>query len=245
MSINHQFVGNSQSKKLIIFLHEGLGSLAQWKHFPEKLCRLTNSYGFVYDRSGYGKSPGDLTTRNTHYLHESANELEEIMKQYISNDYNVYLYGHSDGGSIALIYASQNASKISGLIVEAAHVFVEDETVQGVQHARENFKQNKFIGLQKYHGARYEEVFWAWNNIWLNPAFRSWNIVSLLKHITCPQLIIQGKNDQYATLKQVEAIATKSRGKSTIFIPENSGHAPHKEEEEAVLDVTKNFVHGN
>lgn len=226
-------------------MHEGLGSVAQWKNFPEKLCALTDSYGFVYDRSGYGKSPGDLTNRSINYLHESADEFEAILSQYVPTDYKIFLYGHSDGGSIALIYASNNSSKISGLIVEAAHVFVEDETVQGVQQARKNFQQNKFVGLQKYHGLRYEEVFWAWNNIWLNPAFWSWNIVSLLQQINCPQLIIQGKNDQYATLRQVETITTESTGESTVFIPENCGHAPHKEQEKAVLDAAKNFIHGN
>ncbi len=240
MALNHVFIGNPTAKKLIIFLHEGLGSIAQWKTFPESVCEATNSYGLVYDRRGYGKSPGSLEDRSINYLEQGAEELEEVIATLIPENYNLFLYGHSDGGSIALIYSANNPSKITGLITEAAHVFVEDITVDGVRAALPYFHQGKFDGLKKYHGERFQEVFFAWNNIWLNPKFRDWNITEILHHISCPQLIIQGKDDQYGSLKQVDTIAKQTTGKTSKFIPDNCNHAPHKEKQkETLLQVTQ------
>ncbi|MFT5820863.1 MAG: pimeloyl-ACP methyl ester carboxylesterase [Crocinitomix sp.] len=235
MALNHVFIGDKAAKKIIIFLHEGLGSIAQWKAFPELVCNATNSYGLIYDRCGYGKSEGSLLNRKTDYLEQGALELEKVIASLVPSTYDLFLYGHSDGGSIAIIYAANHPSKLKGLITEAAHVFVEDITVEGVRAVLPYFHQGKFDGLKKYHGERFQEVFLAWNNIWLNPAFRSWNISQLLSNIICPQLIIQGEADQYGTLNQVETIVENTVGKSTTFTPRNCNHAPHKENEKETL----------
>lgn len=242
MQLHHQFIGNPQSKKLIVFLHEGLGSIKQWKQFPEKLCAKCNAYGLVYDRSGYGQSPGSLTKRKPDYLHKSALELRQVIDDLVSTEYDLYLYGHSDGGSIALIYAANYKTNLKGIITEAAHVFVEEETLIGVAETLPLFEAGKFDGLSKYHGNRYKEVFMAWNTIWLHPDFRNWNITEALHKITCPQLIIQGINDQYGTIAQVEAIANKTEGKSFTFTPEDCGHTPHKEKQTEVLTTVKQFM---
>jgi pimeloyl-ACP methyl ester carboxylesterase len=242
MTLNHTFIGDPSAKKLIIFLHEGLGSIAQWKNFPELVCSATNSYGLVYDRRGYGKSKGSLLNRTTDYLEQGAVELQEVIQSIVPSNYDLFLYGHSDGGSIALIYAAANPERLTGIITEAAHVFVEEVTIEGVRAALPYFHQGKFEGLKKYHGERYKEVFMAWNNIWLDPEFKSWNISSLLDQITCPQLIIQGKSDQYGTLKQVETIADLTAGQSTIFTPKDCNHAPHKENEKETLLEVKAFI---
>ncbi|NOQ73559.1 MAG: alpha/beta fold hydrolase [Crocinitomix sp.] len=240
MALNHAFIGDPTAKKIIVFLHEGLGSIAQWKAFPELVCKATNSYGLVYDRYGYGKSEGSLVNRKIDYLEQGAVELENVIDSLVPSTYDLFLYGHSDGGSIALIYTAKHPLKVTGLITEAAHVFVEDITIAGVRAALPYFEQGKFDGLKKYHGDRFQEVFMAWNKIWLNPAFRNWNISPLLPQITCPQLIIQGEDDQYGTLKQVETIANNTTGKSRVFTPKNCNHAPHKEnEKETLLEVTR------
>jgi len=242
VELNHVFIGNPQSTKLIIFLHEGLGSIAQWKEYPSLVCKALNCYGLIYDRSGYGLSPGNLLNRNINYLHEGSNELEIFIDSLKLSAYDLYLYGHSDGGSIALIYASSHSKQIKGIITEAAHVFVEEETLLGVRKALTPFKDGKFSGLQKYHGQRYEEVFMAWNQIWLNPQFKTWDITYLLKQIECPQLIIQGLDDQYGTLKQVSTIKNETTGHSVVFNPENCGHVPHKESQKNTLEEVIKFI---
>ncbi|MDA7803707.1 alpha/beta hydrolase [Crocinitomix sp.] len=245
MKLNTKFVGNSEANRLIIFLHEGLGSIEQWKTFPQELCELTNSYGLIYDREGYGQSKGSLTNRTINYLHEGAEELHTEIISAIHPQYDIYLYGHSDGGSIALIYAAKYGAHIKGIITEAAHVFVEAETIAGVQAARPLFDAGKFDGLKKYHGKRFKEVFFAWNDIWSSTAFRNWEIISLLKTITCPQLVIQGAADEYGTIKQIERIESGTKGHSTVKLIENGGHAPHKEKKEMVLLTVKNWMNGN
>ncbi|MDG1914939.1 MAG: alpha/beta hydrolase [Crocinitomix sp.] len=242
MTLNHIFIGDPSAKKLIIFLHEGLGSIAQWKNFPKLVCTATNSYGLVYERHGQGISAGSLLNRSTDYLEQGAEELAKVIEKLVPAKYDLILYGHSDGGSIALTYAANHPTKLIGIITEAAHVFVEDITVEGVKAALPYFHKGKFDGLKKYHGESYKEVFMAWNNIWLNPAFKSWNICDLLKQISCGQLIIQGQDDQYGSLKQVETIAELTCGKSTIFTPKNCNHAPHKENEKEILSKVTLFL---
>lgn len=242
MDLNYRFIGNPESERIIVFLHEGLGSIKQWKDFPAQLCTATDSYGLVYDRSGYGESKGSLKDRQANYLHLAAQELSTVIQKLIPTRYRLFLYGHSDGGSIALIYAAEHPNKPTGIITEAAHVFVEKETLAGVKAAQQPFKAGKFDGLKKFHGDRFEEVFLAWNNIWLHPSFHDWNITALLPKITCPQLIMQGKNDQYGTLQQIESIKSLTAGNTVIFTPDNCGHAPHKEKKQDVLTKTTDFI---
>ncbi|WP_066755394.1 alpha/beta fold hydrolase [Crocinitomix algicola] len=242
MQLNVKYIGDPSSNRLIIFLHEGLGSVKQWKNFPNSLCDKTNSYGLVYDRKGYGESLGDLTHRQANYLHLAAEELFEIISTSKHNDKPIYLYGHSDGGSIALIFAAKYGHRIKGIITEAAHVFVEDITIAGVKEARDLFDLGKFEGLKKYHGNQYHQVFFAWNDIWLSEEFKNWEIISLLEKIDVPNLIIQGKNDQYGTEEQVNLIIEKTKGVSTKLILENCGHAPHKESQKEVISEIKKWM---
>ena len=240
--LNHIFVGNEEADILIIFLHEGLGSIGQWKNFPLQLCDEIGVSGLIYDRSGYGRSLGDLTNRQPNYLRLAAEELIQIVTP-IQKEYDqIFLYGHSDGGSIALIAAALYPSWFSGIITEAAHVFVEEKTIKGVQSARLLFEKGLFDGLEKYHGKRYREVFYAWNDIWLSTGFKDWNIEKLLHQITCPQLIIQGDEDEYATLKQVDSIIKNTNSESQVFIPKHAGHAPHKTNTKEVLITCKGFI---
>ncbi|MBD3636722.1 MAG: alpha/beta hydrolase [Crocinitomicaceae bacterium] len=243
MDLNWVEVGDPDSDQVVVFLHEGLGCVEMWKDYPEKLCNQNNLKGVIYDRSGYGKSPGSLLNRDKNYLHQAAEELEYLLNHLTIN--NPILYGHSDGGSIALIHAGQNPGKAKMVITEAAHVFNEAETIQGVKEARPWLKEGKMEGLKKYHGNRYKEVFYAWNDIWLDPSFKNWDITNLLTNIKVPVLVIQGKNDNYGTLKQVNAIVSGVEGAVETLTPDNCGHAPFKEQTAIVMSKASAFIDEN
>ena len=241
MTLHWIEIGNPESEITIIFLHEGLGSIEMWKNYPIEICTQLAVKGIIYDRQGYGKSPGSLENRGVNYLHESADELQKLIT--FLDLKNIILYGHSDGGSIALIHASQYPTQIIGIICEAAHVFNETKTIQGVKNVRPLFSKGKMDGLKKYHGDNYKNVFYAWNNIWINEKFKNWSIVNLLAEVRCPQLIIQGKDDEYGTIQQVEIICEKTKGKSLILTPDNCGHTPFKEKKELVKQKVIDFIH--
>ena len=240
--LNHKFIGNKDSNQLIIFLHEGLGCIEMWRDYPEEVCSKLKCSGLLYDRAGYGKSSGSLLNRKSNYLHLGALELYELIHDLKLNNKEITLYGHSDGGSIALIFSSKYSNIIKAVITEAAHVFVEDITIAGIIPAEDAFLQGKLIGLKKYHGERYVEVFEAWTKIWNHSSFRDWNIEQELKNIICPQLIIQGQNDEYGTLKQVESINLNTIGKTTTFTPDKCGHAPFKWLPDEVLHKVGQFI---
>jgi pimeloyl-ACP methyl ester carboxylesterase len=242
-SLHHEFVGNLSSQKLIIFLHQGLGSIAQWKDFPAKVCQEVDSAGLMYDRQGYGKSQGSLNDRTDHYLHEASVELEDLIEQLAVDYPKIILYGHSDGGSIALIYAAKNPSSSVAIITEAAHVIVEEITINGIQNAGKQFQQGLFAGLSKYH-KNYWEVFNAWYTTWLRPSFKSWSLIHELPDVIVPQLAIQGIDDEYGTLHQLDLIEKHTVGLTKIVKIPNCGHAPHKEKEIETLTVVKAFIDG-
>jgi pimeloyl-ACP methyl ester carboxylesterase len=240
MNLNWIEVGIKDADQTIVFLHEGLGCIEMWRDYPNELCLRTNSRGIIYDRAGYGKSPGSLIGRKADYLHLAADELQNLAQHF--NLENFILYGHSDGGSIALIHAAKYPTNVKALITEAAHAFNEDVTIEGVLAARPLLKEGKMDGLKKYHGQRYGEVFHAWNDIWLDDTFKEWSIEDEIVHILAPNLIIQGEDDQYGTLRQVDRICEITKGKSQNFKPKNCGHAPFKEQREQVLEITSNFI---
>ena len=232
----------SDSSEVLVFLHEALGSTAQWKDFPEKLCNLMGMRGLVYDRLGYGKSSEDETIRNSTYLEDFAlNEMPQVISKLIPHN-KIHIAGHSDGGSIALIYASKFSKNIVSVSTMAAHVFVEDVTLNGIQPAIDAYKLGKLDGLKKYHGEKTEHLFYNWARTWLSSEYKNWNIEKYLKGITCPTLVIQGENDQYGTEKQVESICSQVNGFSQKLMIPNCGHAPHLEEKELVLLELCKFI---
>jgi len=229
-----------QSRPTIIFLHEGLGSIAQWRDFPERVCSATGLPAFVYERWGHGKSEPFTGKRGNDYLHKEAVALAEIADLCTGRD--VILIGHSDGGSIALLYASTDRS-VRGVITEAAHVFVEDVTVEGIRKAVSAYEEeNLREKLARFHGPNTDAVFRAWSDTWLSPEFRSWNIESRLKGIACPVLAIQGKDDEYGTPAQVEAIVKGAGGRADALLIEGCGHVPHFQAAGPVLSAITRFI---
>jgi methylphosphotriester-DNA--protein-cysteine methyltransferase/alpha-beta hydrolase superfamily lysophospholipase len=240
--IYYRRICGDEMKPSLVFLHEGLGCTAMWKDFPAELCRRTGCPGLVYDRSGYGKSSPLDSNRTVHYLHQYALlELPEILNKLFAGR-PIVLIGHSDGGSISLIFGAEKPAHLKAIITEAAHVFVEPETLQGIEAAVGAYKKGHFRGLAKYHGEQAASLFKAWADTWLSAWFKSWNIEYLLPSIACPLLVLQGDRDQYGTSRQVEAIVTKSGGPAESVLVENCGHAPHQEQSEKVLQTMADFI---
>jgi pimeloyl-ACP methyl ester carboxylesterase len=232
------------ARPALVFLHEGLGSIGQWRDFPEKLCAATGCPVLVYDRWGHGGSDPLTEPRKPDYLHDEALiSLPEILEQ--CGLEKPVLIGHSDGGSIALIFAGAYPQRVTGIVTEAAHVFVEDVTVEGIKRAVETYETTDLKErLARFHGHHTESIFRGWADIWLSPGFRDWNIEEYLPDIACPLLVIQGKDDEYGTPAQVEAIVCKVRGPSRSMLIDDCGHVPHLQARERVFSEMVNFISG-
>ncbi|MEH6445478.1 MAG: alpha/beta hydrolase [Oceanospirillaceae bacterium] len=239
--INYQLISGDLAKPYLVFLHEGLGSIKQWKGYPELLCEATGCPGLVYDRQGYGESSALTKERSIHYIHEYAlQELPSVLSAVIPNQQYI-LIGHSDGGSISLIAASEQRALLQGVITEAAHVFVEDETLAGIALADQAWNEGKLTGLNKYHGEKTAQTFKAWSVTWQQSAFKYWNIEYLLPSIEVPILVIQGKDDQYGSLKQVDSIVQNSQHGSAKIIAK-CAHVPHLEAQLETLHEMCGFI---
>lgn len=237
-----EYKNSFENKPTIVFLHDSLGCIQLWRDFPKKLAEATQCNVLTYDRLGYGKSFPMLThERKNDYMESEADLLNDLLDKL--NIKEVILFGHSDGGTIALITASKYPKKVKATICEAGHIFVEDVTVKGVKEALKAYETtNLSERLQKYHGDKVEMMVKAWTEIWLSERFRTWNIEFMLKNIASPLLFIQGEADEYGTLDQVEKTVSQVSGSAGKFIIPNVGHTPHKEVPEVVLEKSIEFI---
>jgi pimeloyl-ACP methyl ester carboxylesterase len=226
----------------LVFLHEGLGSIALWRDFPTRLCTTLGLPGLVYDRWGHGGSEPLDRPRTLRYLHEEAALfLPEVLAA--CGVARPVLIGHSDGGTIALLFAARLPDVPVALVTEAAHVFVEDLTVAGIRAAGRAFAETDLPArLARYHGEKTGTLFGAWHDRWLSPDFRSWNIAAEIAAVTCPVLVLQGEADQYGTPAQVEAIARGVAGPTETALLPGIGHAPHQEAPDRVLALIADFL---
>lgn len=234
---------NTNKRSVLLFLHEALGSIGQWKSFPQDLCDTLELPGVVYERRGHGSSPPLVTERDKNYLHEYALTELPAFIDYLIEHYGTeqfILVGHSDGGTIALLYAAHHSERIQKIITLAAHVINEPETVAGIAPAVKAYETGKLDGLKKYHGDKTEALFYAWANIWRSDNFQDWNITEEIKSIQVPVLSIQGKDDQYGTEKQLNLIKDATDAE-TVFI-EACGHHPHLEQGELCVERIARFI---
>jgi pimeloyl-ACP methyl ester carboxylesterase len=224
----------------LVFLHEGLGSVSHWKDFPAKVASATGCSVTVYSRYGSGKSDLLAEARPVTYMHDEALQaLPSLLTQlHIENP---ILVGHSDGGSIALIYAGAH-DHVRGLALLAPHVFVEDLSVASIAEAKIIFETTDLAAKLSRHHRDAARTFWGWNNIWLHPDFRRWNIEEYLPRIICPILVIQGHDDQYGTMAQAQAIARQSGGPVEIVPVANCRHSPQRDQPETTLKAITDFV---
>jgi pimeloyl-ACP methyl ester carboxylesterase len=228
------------TRPTIVMLHEGLGSVALWKDLPAKLAERTGSGVLAYSRYGHGSSDMLARKRPVRFMHyEGEIVVPELLEKLGIK--KPILLGHSDGGSIALIFAGKFPEAVSGLMLEAPHVFVEDLSIASITQAKTTYESTDFAQkLGRYH-ANVDATFWGWNDIWLNPAFRSWNIEEYVPRITCPVLCIQGEQDEYGTTAQVEAIKAAAPQTRIEILPDCK-HSPHRDQQERTLKLMAEFV---
>ena len=241
-SLYINYKNNYKNRPTIVFLHDSLGCVQLWRDLPNKLADAAKCNVLVYDRLGYGKSePMSTQERPNNYLELEADILNELLNK-LEID-NSILFGHSDGGSIALIAASKYPKKIKAVIAEAAHIFVEDITLKGIYDAIQAYETTNLPErLAKYHGDKVDTIFKAWTKTWTRDDYKTWNIEFFLPNITCPLLFIQGEADEYGTLEQVEKTINQVSGKVEKYIIPNVGHTPHKEAPELTFNTTLDFV---
>lgn len=224
----------------MVFLHEGLGSISQWRDFPERIAAATGLPAIVYARYGYGQSDVLQQAFDVDFMHREALEsLPELLRALGIE--RPILIGHSDGASIALIYAGSGHA-VRALVAMAPHVFVEDISIQGIVAAKQAFVTTDLPQRLARHHRDAVKTFYGWNDVWLAPAFRAWNIESFLPAIKCPLLALQGYGDEYGTMAQVDAIARQAGGPVEVLKLESCGHSPHKDQPEKVIQAVAGFV---
>lgn len=233
------FDDTKKDKPTLVFLHEGLGCIKLWKDFPARVAAATGCEAIVYERQGYGLSDTLDLPRPDNYLEiEATTYLPNLLQQLQIE--NPILIGHSDGGTIALQYATQNLVK--AIIGLAPHIKVEAITVAGIEEAKTRSAEI-IPKLYKYHGDKTETVFWAWPDTWLRPSYKLWNIADILPQVTCPTLILQGEQDEFATPAQAHQMVAgiNHTEKECIFL-ENCAHVPHVQAKEKTLGHTIDFI---
>jgi pimeloyl-ACP methyl ester carboxylesterase len=242
-TLEYRMVGpRPDAAPTLVLLHEGLGSVAVWGDFAEKLSAATGAGVFAYSRQGYGQSSKAVLPRPVRFMHDEAREV--LPKVLDAIDFRRgLLIGHSDGGSIAAIYAgSVQDHRVIGLVLIAAHFFAEEMGLAEIRRARESFEHGDLRQkLARLH-ADPDGAFWSWCRPWLDPQFETWDITEELAYIRVPVLLIQGENDQYGTGRQLEAAQRECYCPVEVALLPNTRHAPHREAPAATLNAIADFV---
>ena len=224
----------------IVFLHEGLGSVSTWRDFPRKVAEATGCEAILYSRYGHGRSEPLTEPRGVRSMHDEAlTVLPELLDRLAVE--RPILFGHSDGASIALIHAGGVDRPLAGLVALAPHVVVEAVTLASIELARRAYETTDLRERLARHHAQVDSTFWGWNRLWLDPAFRHWNIEAYLPHIACPVLAIQGEDDEYGTMEQIDRIARAAPRARTLKLA-RCRHSPHRDQPAAVIEATAAFV---
>ncbi len=261
VSIEHQWVGagvgagvgtHDPQRPLIVFLHEGLGSLSMWRDFPERLCQAANCRGLVYSRPGYGRSTPRAANEawGLDFMHRQAHEVLPALLDALNvrpdtstvlNTPKPWLFGHSDGGSIALLHAARYGAQLAGAIVLAPHILVEDLSVASIKNTRQAYLATDLRAKLARHHDEPDSAFWGWNNIWLHPPFKQWTIEQEISTITCPLLAVQGLDDEYGTLAQIRGIGQRVPGTELLELA-HCGHSPQRDQADALIAAATNFI---
>jgi pimeloyl-ACP methyl ester carboxylesterase len=227
----------------IVLLHEGLGCVSLWKDFPDRLAAATGLGVFVYSRRGYGRSspyepPWPLT-----YMHEEGEQVLPALLDTIGFRDGI-LFGHSDGASIAAIYAGESGDpRLRGLVLMAPHFFTEDAGIASIAEAKTAYETTGLRDrLAVHHGDNVDCAFWGWNRAWLDPEFRHWDIQDYLPRIEVPVLVVQGEDDQYGTADQIAAAREKCAGRTSVALLPDCRHSPHRDQPEKTLDAAAAFI---
>ncbi len=235
---------DTDSGPALVLLHEGLGCVSMWRDFPARLAAATGLRTLVFSRFGYGRSDPVALPRPLTYMHEEG--LEVLPRVLAAAGVGEHiLVGHSDGASIAIVYAGGTpAAGLRGLVLEAPHVFCEEVSVQSIAAAKTAYEATGLREkLRRHHGDNVDVAFWGWNRAWLDPGFRDWNLEEYLPAIAVPTLVIQGEDDEYGTVAQVEAVTRQVPGARARLLPA-CGHSPHRDQPERTLEAIAEFAGG-
>jgi pimeloyl-ACP methyl ester carboxylesterase len=248
LRIEYRWVNEAAANAPIaVFLHEGLGSIAMWRDWPQALCERLGMRGLVYSRPGYGLStprehkvkwPVDFMTAQARDILPALLDAIDISMQ---ERRRMWVIGHSDGGSIALLYAAMHPDELAGAVAIAPHVFVEDISVESIAQTKQLYETTDLRSkLSRYH-ADVDSAFYGWNDIWLNPAFREWRIVNELAAIKQPLLAVQGHDDNYGTMAQIDTIGERVPHAQLVKL-DACGHSPHRDAPDALNDAIVAFI---
>lgn len=250
VTIEHAWIAHERPERrdrpLVVFLHEGLGSLAMWKDFPRQLCDAASVRGLRYSRPGYGRSTPRAPDERwgVDFMHRQAEEVLPAFLAAVGVDAlasPLWLFGHSDGGSIALLHAARFPRAVAGVIAVAPHIFVEAVSVTSIEAARRAYLETDLRSrLARYHDD-VDSAFFGWNDVWLDPAFRNWTIADRLPLIRCPVLAVQGEDDEYGTMAQIDGIASAVPHARRVKLAA-CGHSPHRDQPERLLDSVLRFM---
>jgi len=250
LSIEYRWIDAARADApLAVFLHEGLGSVSTWRDWPRALCARLGMRGLVWSRPGYGRStpraPGDKWPVD--FLARQARDVMPALFDALGlgarEREHIWLIGHSDGASIALLYAAAFPAALAGAVAIAPHVFVEDVSIASIAATRASY-EGESAGLRAKLARHHDDVdsaFYGWNDVWLDPAFRSWRIVDALRTIRCPLLAVQARDDHYGTLAQLDAIGA-AVPHARIRVLARGGHSPHRDAPAALNDAIAAFV---
>ncbi len=245
--IEHEWIGaERRGQPLMVFLHEGLGSLSMWRDYPAQLCDAVGWRGLVYSRPGYGRSTPRAAEEawGLDFMHRQAEEVLPALLTALHVDAAAdppWLFGHSDGGSIALLYAARFPDRVAGVVVLAPHIVVEDLSVQSIARTRTAYLETDLRRRLARHHDDPDSAFWGWNDIWLHPPFKAWSIEREIEAIRCPVLAVQGLDDEYGTLEQIRGIARRLPQTRLLEIA-NCGHAVHRDQPERLMAAVTAFT---
>jgi pimeloyl-ACP methyl ester carboxylesterase len=248
--LEHRWIAPQRAgAPLVVFLHEGLGSLSMWKDFPQRLCDAAGCRGLVYSRPGYGRSTPRASEEawGLDFMHRQAHEVLPALLDALNVDTSVrppWLFGHSDGASIALLYAARFVRQLAGAVLLAPHIRVEDLAVSSIEKARGAYLETDLRDRLAKHHDDPDSAFWGWNRIWLHPPFKQWSIESEIESIRCPLLAVQGLDDEYGTLEQIRGIARLLPQTQLLELPD-CRHSPHRDQPETLIAAATAFVQGH
>jgi pimeloyl-ACP methyl ester carboxylesterase len=237
--LGYRVMNEDGRRPTVVFLHEGLGSIELWRGFPDDVVEATGHRGLMYSRYGHGWSDSASEPRPIDFVtREALDVLPEVLDQL--DVHCPVLVGHSDGASIALEYAAHH--RVTALVLLAPHVFVEATGLEAIAGITRRFADGKLaMKMAKYHRDA-ASTFWAWSDVWLDPDFASWNMEHMLPRIDCPTLLIQGTDDEYGSMAQIDAIERQIAGPVERVELDECGHSPHLSQSEATRKVTVRFI---
>lgn len=240
-ALEYRLLPGDAVKPYIVLLHEGLGSVSLWRDFPEAIARRTGCRVMVYSRFGYGQSDGLPGPRAPTFMHEEATDVLPRLLAGLHIERPILL-GHSDGASIALIHAAEPRNGVVAAILMAPHVFVEPVGLSSIAKITETYETTDLRARLARHHRHVDDAFLGWSRIWLSPTFRTWSLGAEVQRLACPTLLIQGEDDEYGTLAQIDAIAAAAPGPIERLVLPACGHSPHRDQPAAVLDAVAAFV---